>query len=72
VRHVSVPAARSRRSGEPSLRWSDEEVAAGVERQFKSLRKGPKALTAKRVSVLSGIVYRVIADQLEDNPVEKT
>ena len=44
------------------------EIAANVERQFKALRDGPKALTAKQVSALSGIVYRAFAEGLEDNP----
>ena len=44
------------------------EIAANVERQFKALRDGPKALTAKQVSALSGIAYRAFAEGLEDNP----
>src|SRR5690349_14012117 len=32
------------------------DIAADVERQFKALRGGPKPLTAKQVSALSGIV----------------
>ena len=44
------------------------EIAAEVERQLKALRDGPKALTAKQVSILSGIVYRAFAEGLEDNP----
>jgi hypothetical protein len=45
------------------------DIAADVERQFKALREGPKPLTAKQVSALSGIVYRAFAEGLEDNPV---
>lgn len=44
------------------------DIAADVERQFKALREGPKPLTAKQVSALSGIVYRAFAHGLEDNP----
>lgn len=44
------------------------EIAADVERQFKALRDGPKALTAKQVSALSGVAYRAFALGLEDNP----
>jgi hypothetical protein len=44
------------------------EIAAEVERQLKALREGPKALTAKQVSILSGIVYRTSVQELEDNP----
>jgi hypothetical protein len=45
------------------------DIAADVERQFKALREGPKPLTPKQVSALSGIVYRAFAEGLEDNPV---
>ena len=44
------------------------DIAADVERHFKALREGPKPLTAKQVSALSGIVYRAFAEGLEDNP----
>jgi hypothetical protein len=44
------------------------EVAANVERQLKALREGPKALTAKQIAALSGIVYRAFAERLEANP----
>jgi len=44
------------------------DIAADVERQLKALREGPKPLTAKQVSALSGIVYRAFAEGLEDNP----
>ncbi|MEH2529937.1 integrase [Bradyrhizobium sp. AZCC 1588] len=44
------------------------DIAADVERQFKALREGPKPLTAKQVSALSGIVYRAFAEGLENNP----
>lgn len=40
------------------------EIAANVEREFKALRDGPKALTAKHVSTLSGIAYRAFAEGL--------
>ena len=44
------------------------EVAAGVERQFKALRDGPKPLAAKQIASLSGIAYRAFAEGLENNP----
>lgn len=44
------------------------DIAADVERQFKALREGPKPLTAKQISALSGIVYRAFAEGLENNP----
>jgi Domain of unknown function (DUF6538) len=44
------------------------DIAADVERQFKALREGPKPLSGKQVSALSGIVYRALAEGLEDNP----
>jgi hypothetical protein len=44
------------------------DIAAGAERQFKALREGPKPLTAKQVSALSGILCRAFAEGLEDNP----
>jgi hypothetical protein len=40
------------------------EIAANMEREFKALRDGPKALTAKHVSTLSGIAYRAFAEGL--------
>lgn len=44
------------------------DIAADVERQFKALREGPRPLTAKQISALSGIVYRAFAEGLENNP----
>lgn len=44
------------------------EIATEVERQLKALREGPKALTAKQIAALSGIVYRAFAEGLETNP----
>ncbi|MDT4737078.1 DUF6538 domain-containing protein [Bradyrhizobium sp. WYCCWR 12699] len=44
------------------------DIAAEVERQLKALREGPKPLTAKQISALSGIVYRAFAGGLENNP----
>ena len=45
------------------------EIAANVERQLKALRDGPKPLTAKQVSALSGIAYRAFAERLRTIPV---
>ncbi|WP_314948850.1 site-specific integrase [Bradyrhizobium cosmicum] len=44
------------------------DIAADVERQFKALREGPRPLTAKQISALSGVVYRAFAEGLENNP----
>ena len=43
-------------------------VAPDVERHLKALRDGPRPLTAKQVSALSGIAYRAFTEQLEANP----
>lgn len=45
------------------------EVAAEVERQIKALREGPKPLTAKQMSALSGEVYKAFALGGENDPV---
>lgn len=45
------------------------DVAAAVERQLQMLREGPKPLSAKQITALSGEVYRAFAQGLEDNPV---
>ena len=47
------------------------EIAAEVERQLEALREGPKALTPKQISALSGIAYRAFAQGLEDNPDQR-
>ena len=47
------------------------EIAAEVERQLEALREGPKALTPKQISALSGIAYRAFAQGLEDNPGQR-
>lgn len=52
----------------PLAKAKATDIAADVERQFKALREGPKALTPKQVSALSGIIYRAFADGLENNP----
>lgn len=46
----------------------DTDIAANVERRVKALRAGPKALTTKQVSILSGVAYRAFAEGLENNP----
>ncbi|MGY3449781.1 phage integrase [Bradyrhizobium sp. USDA 4353] len=45
------------------------EVAAEVERTMAALRVGPKPLSVKQISALSGELYRAFADGLEDDPV---
>jgi len=45
------------------------DVAAEVERTMAALRAGPKPLTAKQISALSGELYKAFAEGLEDNPV---
>ena len=45
------------------------EVSARVEQQIKALREGPKPLSPKQVSALSGLLYRAFAERLEEDPV---
>jgi hypothetical protein len=45
------------------------DVAAEVERTMAALRAGPKPLTAKQISALSGELYKGFAEGLEGNPV---
>lgn len=45
------------------------EIAARVEQQMKALREGPKDLTPKQLSALSGLVYKVFAENLEADPI---
>ena len=45
------------------------EVAAEVEKRIEALRAGPKDLSHKQISALSGELYRGITGALEDNPV---
>ncbi|RYH44206.1 MAG: hypothetical protein EON54_17065 [Alcaligenaceae bacterium] len=44
------------------------DIAADVEKRLTALRDGPKPLTVKQVSALSGAVYQAFAVQLENNP----
>ncbi|BCA18143.1 hypothetical protein BDHH15_13580 [Bradyrhizobium diazoefficiens] len=48
------------------------EVAAEVERTMAALRDGPKSLTDKQISALSGELYKAFAAGLEDSPVLTT
>lgn len=45
------------------------EIAARVEQQVKALREGPKDLTAKQLSALSGLAYKAFAENLEADPI---
>lgn len=45
------------------------EVAAEVERQIAALRAGPKPLSQKQISSLSGELHEALAAGLEKNPV---
>lgn len=45
------------------------DVAGEVERTMAALRAGPKPLTIKQISALSGELYRAFADGLEERPV---
>lgn len=51
-------------------KWA--EVAAEVERTMAALRAGPKPLTVKQISALSGELYRALAEGLEGEPVLTT
>jgi len=44
-------------------------IAEDVEKRMKLLREGPKDLTSKQLSALSGILYRAFAEGLEEDPV---
>jgi integrase len=63
--HISISLGTADRA---TAKEKCGEVTARVERQLKAFREGPKALTAKQVSALSGIAYRAFAEQLEANP----
>jgi integrase len=63
--HISISLGTADRT---AAKAKCSEVAANVERQLKALREGPKPLTAKQVSALSGMVYRAFAEGLENNP----
>lgn len=45
------------------------DVAAEVEKMLTALRAGPKPLTPKQISALSGDLYQAFARGLEENPV---
>jgi hypothetical protein len=63
--HISISLGTADRS---AAKAKCPEIAATVERKIKALREGPKPLSAKQVSALSGIVYRAFAEGLENNP----
>jgi hypothetical protein len=65
AKHISISLKTADRA---VAKTKCPEIAAEVERQLKALREGPKPLTAKQVSALSGIAYRAFAEGLEDNP----
>jgi hypothetical protein len=52
AKHISISLKTSDRA---AAKTKCPEIAAEVERQLKALREGPKALTAKQISALSGI-----------------
>ena len=54
--HISISTGTPDRA---AAKTAGAEIAANVEGQFKALQDGPKALTAKQVSTLSGIAYRL-------------
>jgi len=62
--HILISTGTADR-GEAKARGAS--IAAKVERQLKALREGPKPLTIRQVSMLSGIAYRAFAE-LENNP----
>ena len=63
--HISISLGTADRT---AAKAKCPEVAASVERQLKALREGPKALAAKQIAALSGVVYRAFAERLEANP----
>ena len=66
--YKNTSASRSALLTATPPRLSAVRSTASVERQLKALREGPKALTAKQIAALSGIVYRAFAEGLENNP----
>src|SRR5262249_47547883 len=63
--HISISLGTADRT---TAKAKCGEVTASVERQLKALREGPKALTAKQITALSGIAYRAFAEGLENDP----
>lgn len=64
--HISISLKTADRA---TAKTKCPEVAAEVERTMAALRDGPKPLTDKQISALSGELYKAFAEGLEDNPV---
>jgi integrase len=64
--HVSI----SLKTADRSLAKSRcPEISARVEQQMQALREGPKPLSPRQLSALSGVLYRWFAQGLEDDPI---
>lgn len=64
--HISISLKTADRA---AAKAKCPDVAAEVEHTMATLRAGPKPLTPKQISALSGELYRAFAEGLEDNPV---
>jgi integrase len=64
--HISISLKTADRT---AAKAKCSEVAAEAERTMAALRDGPKPLTDKQISALSGELYKAFAEGLEDNPV---
>jgi integrase len=67
--HISISLKTSDRT---AAKAKCPEVAAEVERTMAALRAGPKPLTDKQISALSGELYKAFAEGFEDNPILTT
>lgn len=63
--HISLSLGTADRT---AAKGNYADVAAQVERQLKALREGPKPLTVRQITALSGVAYRAFTEALEDNP----
>jgi hypothetical protein len=64
--HISISLKTADRA---AAKAKCPDVAADVEHTMAALRAGPKPLTPKQISALSGELYSAFAKGLEDNPV---
>ncbi|WP_157817109.1 hypothetical protein [Bradyrhizobium sp. SK17] len=67
--HISISLRTADRT---AAKAKCPEVAAEVERTMSALRDGPKPLTDKQISALSGELYGAFAEALEDTSVPTT
>ncbi|WP_346283304.1 DUF6538 domain-containing protein [Bradyrhizobium sp. 40] len=63
--HISISLGTADRT---AAKAKCGEVSALVERHLKALREGPRTLSVRQITALSGIAYRAFTEALEDNP----